>query len=135
MTNVQKFMADARRILKHVRANNNGRSNTERACKDVASLFIRSTSVPGDLPSSVAEYWQRTYIDTSSDFSEEPTEKNLEKLSAFLSFLENADENEDLLSDSDWRTLGELVNYEAEDLPVDVLQYLMAKIVEKGALL
>ena len=100
----------------------------------MASLFIRSASVPGDLPSSVAEYWQRTYIDTSSDFSEEPTEKNLEKLSAFLSFLENADENEDLLSDSDWRTLGELVNYEAEDLPVDVLQYLMAKIVEKGAL-
>ena len=62
-------MADARRILKHVRADNNGRSNTEQACKDVASLFVRSTSVPGDLPSSVAEYWQRTYIETSSDFS------------------------------------------------------------------
>ncbi len=128
-------MADARRVLKHARADNNGHFDSERASKDAVSLFIRSASVPGDLPSSVAEYWQRTYIEESSNFSEEPTEKNLERLSGFLSFLENADENEDLLSDSDWRMLGELVNYEAEDLPIDVLQYLMAKIVEKGALL
>ena len=38
-----------------------------------------------------------------------------------------------LLIQKDWQELGDLVNYEAEDLPVDVLQSLMRVLVEKGA--
>ncbi len=134
MTDIHKFKADVRRVLKHVRADNNGRYDSVRACKDIVELFIRSTSVQGELPNSLAEYWQRTYIDESKNPSEEPSEQNINRLGAILSFLENTDEDEEFLSESDWQMLGELVNYEAGDLPIEVLQNLMSKIVEKGAI-
>ena len=50
-----------------------------------------------------------------------------------LAFLEDSDEFQNLLTQNDWQELGDLVNYEAEDLPVDVLQSLMRVLVEKGA--
>ena len=50
-----------------------------------------------------------------------------------LAFLEDSDEFQNLLIQKDWQELGDLVNYEAEDLPVDVLQSLMRVLVEKGA--
>ena len=81
-----------------------------------------------------AEYWKRTYIDESASPENEPTAENIDRLGAILSFLENSGEDEELLTDDDWRMLGELVNYEAEDLPLDILQALMGVIVQKGAL-
>ena len=53
-------------------------------------------------------------------------------LCGFLSFLENSDENFDLISNSDWKELSELVNCEAETLPIEILQQLMSILVEKG---
>ena len=50
-----------------------------------------------------------------------------------LAFLEDSDEFQNLLTQKDWQELGDLVNYEAEDLPVDILQSLMRVLVEKGA--
>ena len=50
-----------------------------------------------------------------------------------LSFLENSDEGYDELDQHDWQELGDLVNYEAEDMPIDTLQSLMATLVSKGA--
>lgn len=134
MTDTQKFRADIQRTLKHVRADNNGRYDSQKACKEVISLFLRNTTVPGSLPSSVAEYWQRTYIDESANPSEEPTSENIDRLCALLSFLENTQEDEECLTDADWHMLGELVNYEAEDLPLEQLQAMMGIIVSKGAL-
>ncbi len=134
MTNLEKFRADIKRTLKHIRADNNGRYDSKKATKDVVSLFLRQTSVSGSLPSSLAEYWQKTYIDESKNPGEEPTAENIDKLCAILSFLENANEGEECLSDDDWRMIGELVNYEAEDLPLEVLQTLMATLVEKGVI-
>ena len=50
-----------------------------------------------------------------------------------LALLEDSDEYSDTLSDSDWQEIGRLVNFEAEDLPVDLLQQLMKVLVSKGA--
>mgnify|MGYP003524491748 CR=1 FL=1 len=64
---------------------------------------------------------------------EEPTEENKNRLAAMLAFMENSDEFEDLLTDKDWQELGDTVGYEAEDLPVDLLQDLMKSLVSHGA--
>lgn len=58
---------------------------------------------------------------------------NINKLGAFLGFLDNSDEDQDLISNDDWQELGQLVNYEAEDLPVDILQDLMMILVSHNA--
>ena len=50
-----------------------------------------------------------------------------------LSFLENSEEDYELLTEQDWQELGDLVNYEADDLPIDTLQGLMSTLVSKGA--
>ena len=39
----------------------------------------------------------------------------------------------DTLTNEDWQEIGRLVNFEAEDLPVEILQQLMAVLVSKGA--
>lgn len=134
MTEIEKFRADLQRSLKHYRAENSGRYNGEQASKEVVKVFLRATQVPGQLPSSCTEYWTRTYIEPSSDLKNEPTEENLDRLCAIFAFLEGSDDFEEALSHDDWHMLGELVNYEAEDLPLDILQTLMGKIVFKGAL-
>lgn len=82
----------------------------------------------------MAYYWQENYIDSLSQDENISNEEQIEKLCAFLSFLENSDEDEDLISDSDWQELAELVNEEAETLPLEVLQDLMKILVSKGAL-
>ena len=134
MTTVEKFQADVQRCIKHTRAENKGNYNSQKACQDITSLFLRQTTVPGSLPSSLAEYWQRTYIDNSANPQEEPTAQNIERLCALLSFLEDSHEFEDALTTEDFHMLGELVNYEAEDLPLEQLQAMMATVVSKGAL-
>lgn len=134
MTETQKFKADAKRLIKYNRANNNGRLDIAQVCKDIVSLFIRTSSVPQTLSRSVAYYWQENYSDSLSQDENIPNEEQIEKLCAFLSFLENSDEDEDLISDSDWQELAELVNEEAETLPLEVLQDLMKILVSKGAL-
>ena len=60
-------------------------------------------------------------------------EENLNKLAAILAFLDNSDELQEVLTEEDWKEIGELVNDEAEDLPIDILQDLMKILVEKGA--
>ena len=93
---------------------------------------VRASSVPASLSGSVASYWKTTYIDTSNEQENEPTQEHLDVLCGFLSFLENSDENFDLISNSDWKELSELVNCEAETLPIEILQQLMSILVEKG---
>ena len=52
---------------------------------------------------------------------------------AMLALLEDSDEYFDTLTNEDWQEIGRLVNFEAEDLPVEILQQLMAVLVSKGA--
>ena len=133
MTDIGKFLSDIQRIKKHDRQNNGGNPDYNRIFRDLNSLFLRSTSCPADLARSVFEYWENEYIFNSQNQKEEPSEENSQKLAAMLAFLEDSDEFQSVLTQKDWQELGDLVNYEAEDLPVDVLQSLMRVLVEKGA--
>ena len=133
MTDIGKFLSDVQKSLKHDRQNNGGHSDYNRIRNDLRNLFERSTSCPGDLPGSIFEYWENEYILNSPDIAYEPSEEHANKLGAFLAFLDNSDEDQDLISDHDWQEIGQLVNYESEELPVDILQDLMMILVNKGA--
>lgn len=133
MTDIGKFLSDIQRIKKHDRQNHSGNPDYNRIFRDLNSLFLRSTSCPADLARSVFEYWENEYIFNSKNQKEEPSEENSQKLAAMLAFLENSDEFQSVLTQKDWQELRDLVNYEAEDLPVDILQSLMRVLVEKGA--
>lgn len=133
MTDIGKFLSDIQRIKKHDRQNNGGNPDYNRIFRDLNSLFLRSTSCPADLARSVFEYWENEYVFNSQNQKEEPSEENSQKLAAMLAFLEDSDEFQSVLTQKDWQELRDLVNYEAEDLPVDVLQSLMRVLVEKGA--
>ena len=133
MTDVSKFQADIQRLLKHNRQTNSGKSDFMRIAPDLQKLFARFTSLPETLANSVFEYWENTYIFNSADLTYEPSDENIGKLAAMLAFLNNSDEDQDLITDEDWQEIGHLVNYEAEDLPVNILQELMMVLVSKGA--
>lgn len=132
MTDIGKFLSDVEKLKKHERQNS-GKCDYNKIQNDLRNLFERSTTCPTQLPGSVFEYWENTYIFKSENFAEEPTQDNIYKLGAFLAFLDNSDEDQDLVSQEDWLEIARLVNYEAEDLPVDVLQDLMMILVSKGA--
>ncbi len=132
MTDIRKFVTDLEKIKKIFRQNNNGQWDYNKLQKDIRNLFERSTSCPTGLPASIFEYWENQYIYKSADLGEEPTADNINKLAAFLAFLENTDEYQELITDEDWEEIGPLVNYEAEDLPVNILQNLMMILVSHG---
>ena len=133
MTDIGKFLSNIQRIKKYDRQNNSGNPDYNRIFRELNSLFLRSTSCPADLARSVFEYWENEYVFNSQNQKEEPSEENSQKLAAMLAFLEDSDEFQSVLTQKDWQELGDLVNYEAEDLPVDILQSLMRVLVEKGA--
>ena len=119
--------------LKFDRQNNGGKSDYNRVKNDLRRLFERNAAMVGELADSVFEYWENEYIYRAADVKAEPSEENQNRLAAYLAFLENSDEFQDLISDDDWNEFGRLVNFEAEDLDVDVLQDLMKILVSKGA--
>lgn len=119
--------------LKHDRQNNGGKSDYNRVKNDLRRLFERNAAMVGELADSVYEYWENEYIYRSADIKAEPSEENQNRLAAYLAFLENSDEFQEFISDADWNEFGRLVNFEAEDLDVDVLQDLMKILVSKGA--
>ena len=133
MTDISKFLSDIQKSLKHDRQNNSGKSDYNRVKNDLRRLFERNAAAVGELADSVFEYWENEYIYRSADLTWEPSEENQNRLAAYLAFLENSDEYQELISDADWDEFGRLVNFEAEELDVDVLQDLMKILVSKGA--
>ena len=133
MTDINKFLTDLQKALKHDRQNNGGKSDYNRVKNDLRRLFERNAAAVGELADSVFEYWENEYIYRSSDLVWEPSEENQNRLGAYLAFLENSDELQELISDADWQEFGRLVNFEAEELDVSVLQDLMRILVSKGA--
>ena len=133
MTDIGKFLSDVEKVKKHARNNKPGFSGYNDIREDIRNLFERATSCPMGLPGSIYEYWENTYVFNSTDLMYEPSDENTGKLAAMLAFLNNSDEDQDLISDEDWQEIGRLVNYEAEDLPVNILQELMMVLVSKGA--
>ena len=133
MTDINKFLSDVQKTLKYDRQNNGGKSDYNRVKNDIRRLFERNAADVGELADSVFEHWENEYIYRSADLIWEPSEENQNRLAAYLAFLENSDELQDLISDDDWNAFGRLVNFEAEELDVDVLQDLMKILVSKGA--
>lgn len=133
MTEIGKFMADVQRALKHDRQEHSGKSDYNRVVNQIRSLFERSTSVGNSLADSVFEYWENAYVFNAEDQAAQPSEENTEKLAAFLAFLNNNEEDREKISEEDWKELGDLVNYEADDLPLEILQELMKVLVSHGA--
>lgn len=133
MTDIAKFTSDVQRLIKHDRQENSGSFDFMRVAPDMQKLFARSTSAPDTLANSIFEYWENEYIHGSTQIQNEPTADHIEKLSAMLSFLEDSNEGYDALSKGDWQELADLVKYEADDMPMDILQSLMSTLVSKGA--
>jgi len=134
MTDTQQFLSEAKKIIKHERADNGGRYNGRAVCDKLVRLLENRNSAMGDLPHSVGDFWLNTYILPSADAANEPSDVHLEKLSAFNAFLAGEDDENGSLTEDDWKNLQELVNYEAEDLPLDTLEKMMGIIVDKGIL-
>lgn len=132
MTDIGKFLSDLQKILKHDRQNNSGSSNYERISKDICSLFVRASACPGQLPKSIFHVWESNYIYGLPSLENEPSEQRAQALAAMLAFLSNSDEYQDLLTQDDWEEISDIVNAEADDMPLDLLQDLMGILVSKG---
>lgn len=133
MTEIEKFNSDLSRAVKHNR-NADGSLNQDAFYSHAENLFKRASSVGGCLPTSLFGYWKSEYVDCSSNPQNEPTEENINRLSAMLAFLCNSNEYEDCLTNDDWVEMSDMVSAEAEDMPIEQLQDLMSIIVSKGAL-
>ena len=133
MDNIQKFLADANRIKKHYRQQNANYDGVK-VCEQICANFEKINNFAPSLAQALSQYWLDTYILKSKNAENEPSEENLLKLVAFLALLqsENATEQDfEALTEKDWNEIKDLVNYEAEDLPLDLLNDLMSILVGK----
>jgi len=132
MTYTEKFLSDIARAAKRERAESGGRYDAKKTCEKIARSFENAIRTLGDLPHAVADYWLSEYIDSSCDAENEPTREHAEKLAAMLSFLLGEGDTSSLVP-ADWKNLAELVQDEAETLPIESLSSLMASLVEQKA--
>jgi len=132
MTYTEKFLSDIARAAKRERAENGRGYDAKKTCEKIARSFENAIRDLGGLPRAVGDYWLSEYIDSSSDAENEPTRKHAEKLAAMLSFLRGEDDTASL-SPGDWKNLAELVQDEAETLPIESLSSLMSSLVEQKA--
>ena len=136
---IEKFYADVRRIIKFDRANNASYDGI-RASKAAGNLFVNQNKDIGELANSIVDYWQNTYILNSPNLQSEPTENSITWLAAAYALLDGdfensaSDEEKAIFSQADWKELCELVNYEAQDLPLDLLTSLMSSFTNHNAL-
>ena len=133
MNDIQKFQADINRIIKHDRADNGGVYDGVRASKTIAELFISSNKDSQGLAQSISELWLSKITDSAKP-DEEPTEANLSWLFDVQEFLDGTLSGDTVLTKADFSELRDLIDYEAEDLPVDMLTSMMNTIMDHDAL-
>ena len=134
MIDIQKFLADTQRILKHDRSDNNGLYNGERASKAVAKHFISCNPGLSAVPDSLADYWLKNKILASKKIDSEPSESSIDWLADAFEILQGTCPENCHFNKKDWTELKDIMNAEADDLPIDFLTDSMSIIVEKGAL-
>ncbi|MGI5174424.1 hypothetical protein H0R92_12615 [Treponema sp. OMZ 840] len=136
MDDIQKLYSDIKRIIKHDRAHNDGMYNGERASKAVADYFSSLYRELGNLPAEIAGYWLKRCIFSSQNPETEPSEKSISWLLNAADILNGTytGENDTDFSQSDWKELREIINYEAEQLPIDTLTELMSILMSKNVL-
>ena len=133
MTNTDKFLADIKRIINRNRADG-VKYDALACCRQVTELFSFYNKDLGDLPHSIGDYWFKEYIVPSTQLEEEPTLQHQDWLADVLEFLAGEEGEFKSITSKDWITLRDLINYEAEDLPVEVLSSLMGVLLERGVL-
>ncbi|MCQ2596356.1 MAG: hypothetical protein MJ181_00780 [Treponema sp.] len=134
MTDVEKFTSDVAKLKKMDRHEHNNETDYNRLSTPLADLFAKSSQVERSLAGTIFDYWEKNYIWNQADLSEAPADAEIAKLGAFLAFLNNSDENAELVTKEDWKSLAELVNFEAEDMDIGKLTELMAILVDHHAL-
>lgn len=135
MDNIQKLYSDIEKIKKHNR-DSSGKLDLTKVSSQISELFQRNNRNFYDLPNSLCEYWIKNYVNPEIDSaSNDISQQAIEKICAMQAFLDNDIEKEtDCLSDEDWKQIANAVNYEAEELPMDLLSQMMSILVEKRAL-
>ena len=128
MDSIQKFYSDIEKIKKHSRP-----YDGNAVCGEIKNLFERQFRGFTSLAASIADYWFKEYASLEQP-SEMPSDKSVEKLGAMYALLENDLTSIDSLDEHDFKELCALVNYEAEELPLDLLNDLMAVFVDHGSL-
>jgi len=134
MDSIQKFYSDIEKAKKHYRANHQNYDG-DAVCQEIADLFCRNNRNVASLADSFSGYWIDSCIRPSMNLSEEPTPEHIDKICAFQALLDGHPEERDVecLTKEDWKELCSLVNMEAEDLPLDLLNDMMMIFVDKQA--
>ena len=133
MNDIQKFQADIKRIIKHDRADNGGVYDGIRASRTIAELFVSSNKDCQGLAQSISELWLAK-VTASKTPAEEPSEDNLSWLYDVQEFLDGTLSDGTVLTKADFSEFRDLINYEAEDLPVEMLTSMMNTIMDHDAL-
>ncbi len=133
MDNIQKLVSDIEKIKKHYRAEHGNNYDGEKVCEQIKDLFTKTNRTVSSLANSFADYWNDTYIRTSMDIKNEPSDDNINRLAALQGILDGEPEDTDILTDEDWQNLCETVNAEAEDIPIETLNSLMTIFLDKKA--
>lgn len=135
MDNIQKLYSDIEKIKKHNR-NSSGTLDLNKVATQVSEMFQRNNRDFCDLSNSLAEYWVKTYVYPQIDLNaNDLSQESVDKLCAMQAFLDNDIEDDtDCLTLDDWKQIAAFVNFEAEDMPIDLLSQMMSILVEKRAL-
>jgi len=135
MDNIQKLYSDIEKIKKHNR-NSSGTLDLNKVATQVSEMFQRNNRDFCDLPNSLVEYWVKTYVYPQIDLNaNDLSQESVDKLCAMQAFLDNDIEDDtDCLTLDDWKQIAAFVNFEAEDMPIDLLSKMMSILVEKRAL-
>lgn len=135
MDNIQKLYSDIEKIKKHNR-NSSGTLDLNKVATQVSEMFQRNNRDFCDLPNSLAEYWVKTYVYPQIDLNaNDLSQESVDKLCVMQAFLDNDIEDDtDCLTLDDWKQIAAFVNFEAEDMPIDLLSQMMSILVEKRAL-
>ena len=134
MTDIQKFFSDVGKIIKHDRADNAGNYNAERASRAVADFFVSSNKGMAELPSSLAEYWLNNKVLPHLSEDPCPSADAIDWLGDAQELLDGTIGTDTHFSADDWAELRDMVNCEAEDLPIDALTSMMSVIMDHGAI-
>lgn len=133
MNDIQKFQADIKRIIKHDRADNGGVYDGVRASRTIMDLFVSSNKDCTGLAQSISELWL-SKVTSSTNPSEEPSETNQNWLFDVQEFLDGTLGSDTVLTKDDFIELRNLIDYEAEDLPVEMITSMMNTIMDHDAL-
>jgi len=135
MNSIEKFASDVERIKKHYRAEHQAYDG-EKVCNQMAAFFEQQNRGLESLAHSYASYWKEAYILPSANMEDEPTQEHVAVLSGMLALLQDVEDSwqfTECFTPEDWKQLCQLTNYEAEDLPLELLSSLMKNFVDNQA--